>query len=144
MRVLLKKDFKLSTDNKASNSLNHEKKISAFLPILIPIILISISTLLKYPSFNIVENELTNFISFIGKPEIALLIGLIISMRFMKRDNSKNISKWIGNSLKNSLDVVKAVTNLRRMQKDISSYINVEVHQNVLKQILDEYSEEDH
>ena len=43
MRVLLKKDFKLSSDNKASNSLNHEKKISAFLPIIIPIILISIS-----------------------------------------------------------------------------------------------------
>ena len=27
------------------------------------------------------------------------------------------------------------MTNLRNMQKDISSYINVEVHQNVLKQI---------
>ena len=34
MRVLLKKDFKLSSDNKASNRLNHEKKISAFLPII--------------------------------------------------------------------------------------------------------------
>jgi hypothetical protein len=43
--------------------------------------------------------------------------------------------KFNSSSLKNSLDVIKAVTNLRRMQKDISSYINVEVHQNVLKQI---------
>ncbi len=106
MRVLLKKDFKLSSDNKASNSLNHEKKISAFLPIIIPIFLISISTLLKYPSFNIIENQLTNFIGFIGKPEIALLVGLIISIGFIKRDDSKNISKWIGNSLKNSLDIL--------------------------------------
>ena len=106
MRVLLKKDFQLNIDYKKSHKLNDEIYFSAFLPIIIPIILISISTLLKYPSFNIVENELTNFISFIGKPEIALLIGLIISMRFMKRDNSKNISKWIGNSLKNSLDIL--------------------------------------
>ena len=37
--------------------------------------------------------------------------------------------------VKNSLDVVKAVTSLRSMQKDISSYINLDVHQNVLKQI---------
>ena len=106
MRVLLKKDFKLSSDNKASNRLNHEKKISAFLPIIIPIILISISTLLKYPSFNIIENQLTNFIGFIGKPEIALIVGLIISIGFIKRDDSKNISKWIGNSLENSLDIL--------------------------------------
>lgn len=106
MRVLLKKDFKLSGDYKASGGVNNEKKISAFLPIIIPIILISISTLLKYPSFNIIENQLTNFIGFIGKPEIALLVGLIISIGFIKRDDSKNISKWIGNSLKNSLDIL--------------------------------------
>jgi len=37
--------------------------------------------------------------------------------------------------VKNSLDVVKAVTSLRSMQKDINSYINLDVHQNVLKQI---------
>ena len=82
IRVLLKKDFKLSNDYITSYKINNEKYFSSFLPIIIPIILISISTLLKYPSFNIVENELTNFISFIGKPEIALIIGLIISLSF--------------------------------------------------------------
>ena len=68
--------------------------------------MISISTLIKYPSLNIIENEITNFISFIGKPEVALFIGLLISTVFIKRDDSKNISKWIGNSLKNSFDIL--------------------------------------
>ncbi|GIS01296.1 MAG: hypothetical protein CM15mP102_21160 [Flavobacteriales bacterium] len=62
--------------------------------------------IIKIPSFNIIENQLTNFIGFIGKPEIALLVGLIISIGFIKRDDSKNISKWIGNALKNSLDIL--------------------------------------
>ena len=106
IRVLLKKDFKLSNDYITSYKLNNEKHISSFLPIIIPIVLISVSTLLKYPSFNITENELTNFISFIGKPEIALLIGLIISIAFIKKDDSKNILKWIANSLKNSFDIL--------------------------------------
>ena len=35
-----------------------------------------------------------------------LLVGLIISTGFIKRDNYKNISKWIGNSLENSLDIL--------------------------------------
>ena len=106
MRFLLKKDFQLNSDSKASFKLNNEKSLTVFLPIIIPIILISISTLIKYPSLNIIENEITNFISFIGKPEVALFIGLLISTVFIKRDDSKNISKWIGNSLKNSFDIL--------------------------------------
>ncbi|MEK9756462.1 MAG: GntP family permease [Bacteroidota bacterium] len=106
IRVLLKKDFQLSSDSKSYYKLSNEKSITVFLPIIIPIILISISTLIKYPSLNIIENEITNFIDFIGKPEVSLFIGLIISTVFIKRDDSKNISKWIGNSLKNSFDIL--------------------------------------
>ena len=106
MRFLLKKDFQLNNDSKASFKLNNEKSLTVFLPIIIPIILISISTLIKYPSLKIIENEITNFIGFIGKPEVALFIGLIISTVFIRRDDSKNISKWIGNSLKNSFDIL--------------------------------------
>lgn len=106
MRFLLKKDFQLNSDSKASFKLNNEKSLTVFLPIIIPIILISISTLIKYPSLKIIENEITNFIGFIGKPEVALFIGLIISTLFIRRDDSKNISKWIGNSLKNSFDIL--------------------------------------
>ena len=106
MRFLLKKDFQLNNDSKASFKLNNEKSLTVFLPIIIPIILISISTLIKYPSLKIIENEITNFIGFIGKPEVALFIGLIVSTVFIRRDDSKNISKWIGNSLKNSFDIL--------------------------------------
>jgi len=106
MRFLLKKDFQLNSDSKASFKLNNEKSLTVFLPIIIPIILISISTLIKYPSLKIIENEITNFIGFIGKPEVALFIGLIISTVFIRRDDSKNISKWIGNSLKNSFEIL--------------------------------------
>ena len=106
MRFLLKKDFQLNNDSKASFKLNNEKSLTVFLPIIIPIILISISTLIKYPSLKIIENEITNFIGFIGKPEVALFIGLIISTVFIRLDDSKNISKWIGNSLKNSFDIL--------------------------------------
>ena len=106
MRFLLKKDFQLNNDSKDSFKLNNERSLTVFLPIIIPIILISISTLIKYPSLKIIENEITNFIGFIGKPEVALFIGLIISTVFIRRDDSKNISKWIGNSLKNSFDIL--------------------------------------
>lgn len=106
MRFLLKKDFQLNNDSKDSFKLINERSLTVFLPIIIPIILISISTLIKYPSLKIIENEITNFIGFIGKPEVALFIGLIISTVFIRRDDSKNISKWIGNSLKNSFDIL--------------------------------------
>ena len=59
MRFLLKKDFQLNSDSKASFKLNNEKSLTVFLPIIIPIILISISTLIKYPSLKIIENEIT-------------------------------------------------------------------------------------
>ena len=106
MRFLLKKDFQLNNDSKDSFKLINERSLTVFLPIIIPIILISISTLIKYPSLKIIENEITNFIGFIGKPEVALFIGLIISTVFIRRDDSKNISKLIGNSLKNSFDIL--------------------------------------
>ena len=106
IRLLFKKDFKINYKNEEIKSYNFEKSFFIFLPIIIPIILISFSTILKYPLFDFIGKNLFNVINFIGKPEIALIIGVLISIFFVDKSSSKAVPKWILDSLKKSFDIL--------------------------------------
>jgi len=105
-RLLFKKDFKINYTSQEIKSYDFEKSLVVFLPIIIPIILISLSTIIKYPSLNFTSNNFLTVVSFIGKPEIALIIGVIISVIFIDKSKTQEVPKWIIDSLKKSLDIL--------------------------------------
>ena len=106
IRFFFHQDFKISVKDLDVKIYNYKKSLIIFFPIIIPIILISLSTIIKYPLINESESLILSSIIFLGKPEIALLVGVIISSFFIKKTNISETPKWILDSLKKSFDIL--------------------------------------
>ena len=106
LRFLFKKEFKLNLTKINSNELVSNKNIISFLPVFFPILLISASTIIKYPELDINQSQFIRIIEFIGNPEIALFIGFIMTLIFVKRDNVKDTPQWLIKSLTNSFEIL--------------------------------------
>ncbi len=80
----------------------HPKLATSLLSIIIPIILIVIKSLFDYPDFNLKTHGLYPFVSFVGTPVIALLIGVILTLLLPKKLDHKVFSAngWFGEALK--------------------------------------------
>ena len=66
----------------STESLNLPPVTLALLPVVVPLVLISIASFLKVMSLP--ENILTSFIDFIGQPVMALFIGVLLSLLLLK------------------------------------------------------------
>ncbi|WP_273566070.1 GntP family permease [Maribacter halichondriae] len=81
----------------------------SFLPILIPILLIVGKSIME---FNLVEGAevtgLVKFISFIGSPIIALLIGMFLSFLLPKKFDQEMLSTtgWVGKALTDASNII--------------------------------------
>ena len=106
LRFLFKKEFKLNLRQINSNELVSSKNIISFLPVFFPILLISASTIIKYPELDIKQSQFIRIIEVIGNPETALLIGFIMTLIFVKRDNVKDTPQWLIKSLTNSFEIL--------------------------------------
>ncbi len=106
LRFLFKKEFKLNLRQINSNELVSSKNIISFLPVFFPILLISASTIIKYPELDIKQSQFIRIIEVIGNPEIALLIGFVMTLIFVKRDNVKDTPQWLIKSLTNSFEIL--------------------------------------
>jgi len=106
LRFLFKKEFKLNLRKINSNELVSSKNIISFLPVFFPILLISASTIIKYPELDINQSQFIRIIEVIGNPEIALLIGFVMTLIFVKRDNVKDTPQWLIKSLTNSFEIL--------------------------------------
>ncbi|MFL0504330.1 GntP family permease [Ureibacillus sp. 179-F W5.1 NHS] len=76
----------------------------AFLPIILPILLIgigSIASLVGDP-----EASINVFLQFLGKPIVALLLGVFASFLLLPEMNEKTLSGWIGDSLKDAAPIL--------------------------------------
>lgn len=80
----------------------------AFLPILIPIILILGKSIAEYPTAPFGEGDLKNIITFIGNPMIALLLGFIISWTLPKKFDAQLLSGtgWLGQGLQDAAVII--------------------------------------
>ncbi|ENM5727409.1 GntP family permease [Vibrio mimicus] len=56
----------------------------AFAPIFVPILLICLGSIAKFPSFPVGKGVLFEVLTFLGQPLTALLIGLLLSVRLLK------------------------------------------------------------
>jgi GntP family gluconate:H+ symporter len=78
----------------------------AFAPILVPIILIALGSIVNFPTKPLGEGTLFVILSFLGKPVNALFIGFIFSLFLLPKWNEETLSGWIGEGLKNSAIII--------------------------------------
>ena len=81
----------------------------SFLPILIPILLIVGKSIME---FNLPEGQepsaLANFISFVGSPVVALIIGMLFSFLLPKKFDKEMLSTsgWVGKALSDASNII--------------------------------------
>ncbi|MHC4757249.1 MAG: GntP family permease [Planctomycetota bacterium] len=82
--------------------------LKAFMPIFVPILLIIIKSALDFSSVQIKPPVLKDIISFIGDPNIALIIGVIIAFTLPKKFDTKMLSTtgWVGKALVNAAIII--------------------------------------
>jgi GntP family gluconate:H+ symporter len=73
----------------------------SFLPIILPLVLIVLASIAKYPTQPFGDNTFTNTILFLGSPVIALLIGAFLSFSLPPKFDKQLLSAsgWIGEAI---------------------------------------------
>ena len=73
---------------------------TALLPIIVPIFLITIKSVIDHPSIVLQNKTLEQIISFIGHPIIAILLGVFIAMISMRDLSKEQHFNWVADGLK--------------------------------------------
>ena len=68
----------------------------AFLPIILPIVLIGIGSIVSVVGM---EGDLAAFLTFLGQPVISLLAGVIAALALLSKFNEETLTNWIGSAL---------------------------------------------
>ncbi|PKQ44884.1 GntP family permease [Confluentibacter flavum] len=76
------------------------KTSTAFMPIVIPIVLIALKSISNYPTHPLGEGLLFDFTNFIGNPVIALLIGVFLAFKLKTNVKEATHYDWVTNGLK--------------------------------------------
>src|SRR5690606_16867471 len=107
------------------------KPFQAFLPLLVPIILIALKSMVNYPSYPLGKGLAFQVVDFLGSPVIALLIGVFFAFSMGRKTPSKEKEGWVAEAFKQAGAIV-LITGaggafgaiLRSV--DIASIINLE------------------
>jgi len=78
------------------------------LPIIIPLILIVLSSVAEYPTKPFGDNSFVTVLTFIGNPVIALAIGAFLSFTLPEKFDRKLLSAtgWVGDSLQGAAPII--------------------------------------
>lgn len=79
---------------------------ASFAPIVVPILLIALKSLGDFPSRPLGEGTLRMFMSFIGNPVIALVIGVFLAFFLIPRSEKGNAPEWISKGVFNSAAIL--------------------------------------
>jgi GntP family gluconate:H+ symporter len=74
----------------------------SFIPILLPIFLISAKSVLALFSVGLDSGLLPRGLSFVGDPSVALIIGLALSLVLVKKWDGEVLNDWLGAGVKNA------------------------------------------
>ena len=107
------------------------KPFQAFLPLLAPIVLIALKSVVNYPTHPFGEGWLFSIVDFLGSPVIALLIGVFFAFALGRKIPAKEKEGWVPEAFRQAGSIV-LITGaggafgaiLRTM--DIASIINLE------------------
>ncbi len=65
----------------------------AFTPIVLPVMLIALGSIVKFLGLT---GDLANLALFIGNPLVSLFLGVLVSFRLMPKFDSEHLNGWIG------------------------------------------------
>ncbi|EFB77394.1 GntP family permease [Subdoligranulum variabile] len=80
--------------------------LHSFSPILLPIVLIGLSSIASLPSLPFGEGAVYAFLNFIGNPVVALLLGVFLSMTLIPKSEQKNTLEWVTKGVTDSAAII--------------------------------------
>jgi len=82
----------------------------SFMPLVIPILLILLKSVAEFPTHPFGSGSLLTFLSFIGDPVTALIIGVFLALLLVKQGMRKEaMGDWMGDGIKNAA-IILAIT----------------------------------
>ncbi|MCG8321871.1 MAG: GntP family permease [Cytophagales bacterium] len=82
--------------------------VKAFLPILVPIVLIVVKSLIEFKAGETALAAWQNLLVFLGEPVIALIIGMFLSFMLPKKLDKEMLSGsgWVGKALRDAAAII--------------------------------------
>ena len=82
------------------------KPYQAFLPLLAPIVLIALKSVVDYPTHPLGEGVIAQILGFLGSPIIALLIGVFFAFALARKATSEEKQGWVAEAFKQAGAIV--------------------------------------
>lgn len=76
--------------------------LAALAPIVVPILLIALSSVANFPGDPFGKGHFRFFLNFVGTPFTALLIGVGLCLFLVENLDSKKVNEWVGQAMKDT------------------------------------------
>ena len=80
--------------------------LHSFSPILLPIVLIACKSIADFPSHPLGTGAFKTFVSFIGDPVVALILGVFLAMTLIPVSEKKSTFSWMSDGVLNSASIL--------------------------------------
>jgi GntP family gluconate:H+ symporter len=80
--------------------------LHSFSPILIPIILIAFKSIADFPSHPLGTGSFASFLTFIGNPVFALILGIVVAMTLIPKSEKEHTLEWVTAGITNSAGIL--------------------------------------
>lgn len=98
------------------NTLSYEDEIKkygklpttwkAFAPIVVPILLMALGSVAKFPGDLFGAGMFKDWLAFLGTPVNALIVGMFFAFALMPKFNEETLTNWIGEGVKSSAMII--------------------------------------
>jgi GntP family gluconate:H+ symporter len=107
-RIYIDPHDEKAIEEKPAESTYHPSGLKSFLPILIPIILIILSSVAAFPTNPFGDGQAKIILRFIGNPVTALFIGVLISFFLPEKFEKEMLSTsgWVGKALESAAIII--------------------------------------
>ena len=100
-RKLVPKEAEKSNEEEVSTNIEPKiKPFQAFLPILVPVVLIALKSIAEYPSRPFGSGISSSLFGFLGNPAVALFIGVLFAFWAGNSVSNDNKQPWVVEALK--------------------------------------------
>lgn len=93
---------KQEEEKKALETREYPSVLKSFAPIVVPVLLIALKSVADYPSAPFGTGVIRSFFSFIGNPNIALLIGVFLAFLTVPKITKEVLHDWVGVGLESA------------------------------------------
>ncbi len=97
---------KIDNDDLNIETKNNIKLTMSILPIIVPIVLITLKSIINHPAVELENLFINNVISFCGHPIIAILFGVFIAMFSATNFSLEQHFDWVSNALKSAGGII--------------------------------------